>query len=115
MDKAITAGPGLRWSVMGPHMLFNLGSGGHGLDVFCERFGDSFHRWWDDLGSPQLTAEVGAVLSDGVRAEERGRSFTSLSRERDAKIVAAVRAFKEAEQALASENPAEGERAVTAR
>ena len=28
VDKAVSAGPGLRWSVMGPHMLFSLGSGG---------------------------------------------------------------------------------------
>lgn len=45
VDKAVWAGPGLRWSVMGPHMLFSLASGGHGMDMFCERYRDSFHRW----------------------------------------------------------------------
>ena len=45
IDKAMTAGPGLRWSVMGPHMLFGLGSGGGGMSTFCARYGDSFHRW----------------------------------------------------------------------
>ena len=38
VDKAVVHGPGLRWSIMGPHMLFNLGSGGHGMEVFCERY-----------------------------------------------------------------------------
>lgn len=27
VDKAIWAGPGLRWAAMGPHMLFHLGPG----------------------------------------------------------------------------------------
>ncbi len=36
---------------MGPHMLFNLGAGEGGMSAFCERYADSFHRWWDDLGT----------------------------------------------------------------
>ena len=94
VDKAVTAGPGLRWSVMGPHMLFNLGSGGHGMEVFCERFGDSFNRWWEDLGAPTLTPDIAAMLSDGVKEEENGREFASLAAERDEKIIAALQAFK---------------------
>lgn len=115
VDKAITAGPGLRWAVMGPHMLFNLGSGGHGMDVFCERFGASFHRWWEDLGAPRLTPDVAAMLCEGVRTEERGRSFTSLSRERDAKIVEALRALKRIDEQLATEEVSANERATTVR
>ncbi|RQR21846.1 3-hydroxyacyl-CoA dehydrogenase [Burkholderia sp. Bp9143] len=97
VDKAVRAGPGLRWSVMGPHMLFNLGSGGHGLGVFCERFAPSFHRWWDDLGSPKLDAETIRVLVEGIRAEEDDRSFHELAAERDRKIVEASRAINAAE------------------
>jgi 3-hydroxybutyryl-CoA dehydrogenase len=99
VDKAVFAGPGLRWSVMGPHMLFNLGSGGHGLSVFCERFGPSFHRWWDDLGNPRLTPDVIAKLAEGVIAEENGRNFDDLAAERDCKIVEASRAINQAETA----------------
>ncbi len=96
VDKAVSAGPGLRWAVMGPHMLFNLGSGGHGMEVFCERFGPSFHRWWEDLGDPRLTPEVVARLCEGIREEEKGRAFDELSAERDAKIVAALKAMRAA-------------------
>ena len=101
VDKAVTAGPGLRWSVMGPHMLFNLGSGGHGLGVFCERFGDSFHRWWESLGAPTLTPEVTTLLSAGIETEEAGRSFSSLTSERDEKIIAALQAFKQVDKVRA--------------
>lgn len=98
VDKAVTAGPGLRWSVMGPHMLFSLGSGGQGIDGFCERYGDSFHTWWDSLGAPRLNAETAAKLAAGITVEERGRSFESLAAERDAKLVAAMRALAAPDQ-----------------
>ncbi len=115
LDKAVSAGPGLRWSVMGPHMLFNLASGGHGMTVFCERFGDSFHRWWDDLGSPVLTPELIKTLTAGVTQEEDGRSFAALSHERDAKIIEIMQAIKRVEKTLEANGGSGPERALTAR
>ena len=94
VDKAVIAGPGLRWSVMGPHMLFSLGSGGGGIGTFCERFGPSFKTWWQTMGSPELTPEVIAMLEQGIAEEEQGRDFKSLSEERDRKLIAAQRAIK---------------------
>ncbi|MEK9722477.1 MAG: 3-hydroxyacyl-CoA dehydrogenase NAD-binding domain-containing protein [Rhodospirillaceae bacterium] len=92
VDKAIWAGPGLRWSVMGPHMLFNLASGGQGFRAFCEHFGPGIESWWDDLGKPRLTPEVVAALAEGIREAEHGRDFPSLAAERDRKIVAHLNA-----------------------
>ncbi len=43
VDKAVWAGPGLRWAAMGPNMLFNLGAGEGGMEEFCDRYTDSFH------------------------------------------------------------------------
>jgi len=94
VDKAVTAGPGLRWSVMGPHMLVSLGSGGGGIDTFCERFGPSFKTWWASMDTPDLTPEVIAMLKDGITEEEAGRDFETLAAERDAKLIAAQKAFK---------------------
>lgn len=94
VDKAVTAGPGLRWAVMGPHMLFSLGSGGLGMDGFCDRYRDSFHRWWDTMGTPELTEEVGRLLAEGIAEEERGRSFEQLAAERDRKLIAAMKALR---------------------
>ena len=97
VDKAVVHGPGLRWAVMGPHMLFNLGSGGQGLEVFCERYRDSFDRWWDSLGTPRLSTEIAAALAEGVKEEEAGRAFQDLSAERDEKLVAILRQLREIE------------------
>lgn len=94
VDKAVTAGPGLRWSVMGPHMLFSLGSGGQGMAGFCERYRDSFHTWWNSLGAPMLTEETARLLAAGIREEEHGRDFAALAAERDAKLIAAMKALR---------------------
>lgn len=44
--KSVYSGASLRGTVIGAHMLFSHGSGGHGLDFFFERFGPYVHRWW---------------------------------------------------------------------
>ena len=94
VDKAVTAGPGLRWAAMGPHMLFGLGSGGGGMEEFCNRYADSFHRWWDDLGAPRLDEETVAQLSKGLADEEAGRSFAGLAELRDARLIATLKALR---------------------
>ncbi|MEM8646769.1 MAG: 3-hydroxyacyl-CoA dehydrogenase NAD-binding domain-containing protein [Pseudomonadota bacterium] len=100
VDKAVWAGPGLRWSVMGPHMLFSLASGGHGIGKFCERYGDSFHTWWESMGSPTITPEVGKALEAGIADAEQGRDFASIAGERDAKIIGALQAFRKVDEGL---------------
>ena len=88
VDRAIWAGPGLRWAAMGPTMLFHLGAGEGGLPEFCERYADSFHRWWADLGDPRLDAATAEALVQGVKEEAGGESQDTLIRRRDALIVA---------------------------
>ena len=63
VDKAVCAGPGLRWAAMGPHMLFNLGAGEGGMREFCNRYADSFHRWWDDLGDIEISPATADQLA----------------------------------------------------
>lgn len=92
VDKAVWAGPGLRWAAMGPTMLFNLGAGAGGLRAFCDHFSDTFNGWWDDLGQVQLTPEVAEILIRGVNDEARGDSPAALSARRDALILAMQKA-----------------------
>ena len=93
VDVAITAGPGMRWAVMGPHMLLNLGGGAGGLQAYCEQFRDSYRLWWDDLGRPQLDDETIAKLKAGIGEEIGSRDYDALKAERDAKLVALSKAI----------------------
>src|SRR5215470_7384424 len=59
-DAAVCWGPGLRWGVMGPNLLFHLGGGQGGIKQFMEQFTLPLSSWWKDLGtitefSPQVT------------------------------------------------------------
>jgi len=92
VDKAMSSGPGLRWAAMGPTMLFHLGAGPGGLAEFCDRYGDSFNRWWEDLGTPHMDAETAAILVAGVDSAARGADHAVLSARRDAMLVALQRA-----------------------
>ena len=92
VDKAVWAGPGLRWAAMGPHMLFHLGAGSGGMQEFCNRYRESFHRWWADLGEVELSADLAHQLAEGVAAEAGGRSVEDASAERDALIVSMLKA-----------------------
>jgi 3-hydroxybutyryl-CoA dehydrogenase len=94
VDKAVWAGPGLRWAAMGPNMLFHLGGGPGGLASFCERYADSFHRWWDDLGTPHLDPETAAKLIEGVAEEANGASLAELAGKRDTLISAILQATR---------------------
>ncbi|GAB5439107.1 3-hydroxyacyl-CoA dehydrogenase NAD-binding domain-containing protein [Falsiruegeria mediterranea] len=95
VDKAMWAGPGLRWAAMGPTMLFNLGAGEGGLQAFCDHFTDTFNGWWDDLGQIHLTPEIAAQLIDGVNQEAGGLTQADLSARRDALITAMQKATAE--------------------
>jgi carnitine 3-dehydrogenase len=93
VDKAVWAGPGLRWAAMGPNMLFNLAAGDGGLAAYCERYMDGYHRWWDDLGEPHLDPDVVRMLVSGVQDEAKGASQEVLSNRRDALVVATLKSM----------------------
>lgn len=92
VDTAIWAGPGLRWAAMGPTTLFHLGAGPGGLAAFCDRYADSFNRWWDDLGTPHLDAETAAALVAGLDPDG---DTAALSAKRDALITAMQKAARD--------------------
>jgi 3-hydroxyacyl-CoA dehydrogenase len=93
IDTAISSGPGLRWAAWGPTTLFHLGAGEGGLAAFCDRYADSFNRWWDDLGHSHLDQDTADRLVDGL-AVSRSGDIEELAAQRDAMIVAAVVAAK---------------------
>lgn len=94
VDKAMWAGPGLRWAAMGPSMLFHLGAGPGGMNEFCQRYTASFNTWWDDLGTPHLDQESAQLLVSGVEEEAGSASTEALSTQRDELIVAMLQAMQ---------------------
>jgi 3-hydroxyacyl-CoA dehydrogenase len=82
-DAAVSWGPGLRWGVMGPNLLFHLAGGQNGIHHFMEQFTGPMSTWWKDLGNPEFTPEVKEKIVKGVLAEAGDRSIDELGGERD--------------------------------
>lgn len=93
IDAAVRNGPGLRWAINGPHMIYHLGGGEGGIRHYLDHLGDSQQRRWDDLGKPVLTAELKESLIAGTLAEAEGASVGDLSEERDRKLIQLLAAF----------------------
>ncbi len=94
VDAAIAEGPGLRWAVMGPTMIFNLAGGEGGMAHFLDHLGPAMEGWWRDLGAPALTPEVAARLVAGVAEATHGRSNAALAQERDRLLMALIETLR---------------------
>jgi carnitine 3-dehydrogenase len=93
VDKAVSAGPGLRWAVMGPTQVFNLGGGEQGLAYYLAHFAESYHGWWDDLGDPRFDQATIDRLVAGVHDVVGDTPYAELTARRDevlTKVVAAA-------------------------
>ena len=87
-DAAVCWGPGLRWGVMGPNLLFHLAGGQAGIRHFMEHLSGPVATWWKDLGKiTDFGPEVKQTIMDGVLKEANGRSIEELERERDAMLL----------------------------
>ena len=87
-DAAVCWGPGLRWGVMGPSLLFHLGGGQGGMQHFMEHLSGPLATWWKDLGKiTEFSPEVKQTIIEGVQNEAGDRSIDELERERDAMLL----------------------------
>jgi 3-hydroxyacyl-CoA dehydrogenase len=87
-DAAVCWGPGLRWGVMGPSLLFHLAGGPGGIQHFMEHLSGPVATWWKDLGTiTDFSPQVKQTIIDGVLKEAGKRSIEELERERDAMLL----------------------------
>jgi carnitine 3-dehydrogenase len=97
IDRAIAYGPGLRWAGMGTCLTFHLAGGEGGMRHMLEHFGPALKLPWTHLKAPELTPELIDDMASGCEAQAAGRSVAELERQRDAYLVAVLKALKEAD------------------
>ncbi len=49
VDKAIMAGPGIRWAMMGPYLTYHLGGGVGGIEYLMDHIGVKKQEWLKDM------------------------------------------------------------------
>ena len=73
-DKAVTFGPGLRWGIMGPSLIFQLGGGKVGIDGLFNHLEDSITLWLNDMADfKKFPKEWPMVARRGVEEEMKNR------------------------------------------
>lgn len=92
VDRAIRYGPGLRWAIMGPHMLYHLGGGRGGIRSHIEHLGFAKERIWRDLATWQsLPEEAGEILEQGL---PELRAIEKMMDTRDRKLASVLQALR---------------------
>src|SRR5262249_15995594 len=82
-DTAVSWGPGLRWGVMGPSLLWHLGGGEGGIRHFMEHLMPPMLSMWKSLGNPEWSPELQQTIIDGVTREAGSKSVDQLAGQRD--------------------------------
>ena len=93
-DKAVTFGPGIRWGIMGPSLVFELGGGAGGVSGLMNHLNDSISLWLGDMADwKEFPQDWAKVAQEGVNAElanrspETGNTYQSLEEYRDAMLI----------------------------
>ncbi len=94
LDEAIVYGPGLRWAAMGTNLTFHLAGGEGGMRHMLSQFGPALKLPWTRLESPELTGELAEAMAAGCEAQAGSRSIAELERQRDACLLAVMRALR---------------------
>lgn len=88
VDKALYAGPGIRWALMGQHLIYHLGGGEGGYEYFIDHIGKAFGTLWKDMPTwTEISDESKKTLVQGIEDAVGDKSLGELARWRDQKIV----------------------------
>lgn len=88
VDAAVAYGPGLRWALLGPHMIFNLGAGEGGMEAFFQHYSAAFETWWADMAAWRAFPEgCQGIIKEGLKEEMGDRALQEVAAWRDEKLM----------------------------
>jgi len=88
VDKALYAGPGIRWALMGQHLIYHLGGGEGGYEYFINHIGKTFEKYWKGMASwTEIPEDAKETIISGVKDSLGGQSLFELTQWRDEELV----------------------------
>jgi len=92
VDKALYAGPGLRWAFMGQHQIYHLNGGKGGYAQFFDHFGPQIEGYLKDMASwTEIPAAARQEVLAQMQASVAGRDMQELESARDTKLAALLK------------------------
>ncbi len=96
VDKALYAGPGIRWAFMGQHLIYHLGGGPGGYEYFIEHVGTAFSKYWQTMSTwTEIPEEARKTVIDGIEESIRGKTLSELQAWRDEKMAKLLKVIYE--------------------
>jgi 3-hydroxyacyl-CoA dehydrogenase len=101
IDKAVNFGPGLRYALMGPNLIYQLGGGQHGIQGLLRHVESSVQLWLEDMAVWKKwppgwheTAQEGVNTAMANRPPEQGRTNEEIARWRDDGLIEILKFLK---------------------
>ena len=89
VDKAIKAGPGIRWAIMGPYMTYHLGGGKGGIEYLMRHIGVKKAEWLETMATWTIQPEsVIQKAVEGVDDMLGSTGLEELEAKRDENLIA---------------------------
>ncbi len=96
VDRAVRFGPGLRWAVMGPHLIYHLGGGKSGIRGHLLHLAASKEGMLRDLAAwTTFPPEAADLLEAGVQAGVGEKTLEELEQERDEAVAALLATLRQ--------------------
>ena len=89
VDKAVCAGPGIRWAILGPHLSYHLGGGSGGIEYYLRHLGPAMAARWRTLAtwtSIPPSAEKKIIRDIKTIELVKGKSVEEIATLRDEKL-----------------------------
>ena len=101
IDKAVNFGPGLRYALMGPNLIYQLGGGPQGIQGLLKHVENSVELWWEDMATWKKwppgwyeKAQEGVNEEMANRIPEQGRTNEEIARWRDDGLIEILKFLK---------------------
>ena len=89
IDKAIKAGPGIRWAIMGPYLTYHLGGGKGGIGYIMDHIGVKKQEWLKTMAQwTEFPESVKGIAVEGVHDMVGDMSLEELEAWRDRYLIA---------------------------
>ncbi|MHC8949447.1 3-hydroxyacyl-CoA dehydrogenase family protein [Sphingobacterium hungaricum] len=94
VDASVSYGPGLRWGIFGPSMLYNLGGGEGGIKHFFEQFAGPLESTFAELKTPTIDQALQDKVVAGVQEKMQGSTLDELGQQRNEILGELIRSKK---------------------